>query len=218
MIGNDVVDLHLVLKNGHPDLQRWREKVFTDEEIALIEVDSEPQELAWRMWSMKESAYKAHMRSAHLYHVIDQNHHGSFIPKRSLRPKRLVCAISSNRIGSVNVDGLEYHTTSESCGKFVYSQASADRSVLIRSKLFRLDCTDRQSRHHYVEEQFLKRYHQTLGEQPMALAIVKNEIGLPLLLIDGYESPLSFSFSFHGAYGAYAFQELHGPETKSCID
>jgi phosphopantetheinyl transferase (holo-ACP synthase) len=212
MIGNDVVDLHLVLKNGHPDLHRWREKVFTDEEIALIEVDSEPQELAWRMWSMKESAYKAHMRSAHLYHVTDMNNHGSFMPKRSLRPKRLVCSISSKRIGSVKVDGREYHTTSESFGKTVYSQATADRSVLIRSKLFRLDGTDRQSIHHSIEQLFLKRYRQTLGEQSMALTIVKNEIGLPLLLIDGYESPLSFSFSFHGAYGAYAFQELHGPE------
>lgn len=59
LIGNDVVDL------DHSDcrqaLQRTRflKRVFSDEELAIIEAFHEPIVMLWKIWACKESAYKA---------------------------------------------------------------------------------------------------------------------------------------------------------------
>jgi phosphopantetheinyl transferase (holo-ACP synthase) len=57
MIGNDVVDLVLARKKV------WRrtgylQKIFTESEQLLIENSSNPHVLVWKLWSMKEAAYK----------------------------------------------------------------------------------------------------------------------------------------------------------------
>ena len=58
MIGNDIVDLKLVLLEDKASNLRWLKKVFVEKEIELIQNSESPNITLWRLWSMKESAYK----------------------------------------------------------------------------------------------------------------------------------------------------------------
>lgn len=58
MIGNDIVDLQLARTQSNWQRPRFLEKVCTNSEVKYI-LNSENQELAfWKVWTIKESAYK----------------------------------------------------------------------------------------------------------------------------------------------------------------
>ncbi len=66
MIGNDVVDLALAEKECNWRRKGYLEKVFTEREICSINSSSKPNEMVWRLWTCKESAYKINHRETRL--------------------------------------------------------------------------------------------------------------------------------------------------------
>jgi phosphopantetheinyl transferase (holo-ACP synthase) len=204
MIGNDLVDLRCVQYSDGVRTSRWVEKVFTEEEKLLIEEAPEPMSLSWRMWSMKESAYKANLRRAYLEHEVHQAELDHSVPKRSFGPKLLKCSIINERLGMVLIDDEVYETVSEQDGHLIHSCATTLDQPFIKSDIILLSGRDRERRHRYIREAFLRRCSIEMGLKPSSFDIKKNEIGMPILYVDGIKSPLSFSFSYHGQSGAFA--------------
>ena len=95
MIGNDVIDLQLAAVQSDWQRPRFREKVFTEGENRLIDSAEDPFKTVWRLWSMKESAYKAYMR---------------LHPKRFFNPKKLECSLAENGTGLVQIGGYSFLT------------------------------------------------------------------------------------------------------------
>ncbi|MBZ9651168.1 4'-phosphopantetheinyl transferase family protein [Psychroflexus montanilacus] len=62
MIGNDIVDLAKADRESNIFRLRFLEKICSQEEIKLILSNQNSTHLYWRIWSMKESAYKAFQR------------------------------------------------------------------------------------------------------------------------------------------------------------
>ena len=58
MIGNDVIDLELVKIESNWQRKGFLNKIFTDNEINLIQKSKNQELMVWNLWSRKEAAYK----------------------------------------------------------------------------------------------------------------------------------------------------------------
>ena len=86
MIGNDIIDLKLAKKESNYLRAGFLEKQFSSNEQAIIKSTSNTFLLVWRLWSMKEAAYKVYTQ---------QNE------TRFFAPKKFDCLISSDLNGFV---------------------------------------------------------------------------------------------------------------------
>lgn len=89
MIGNDVIDLARTRVESNWRRKGFLEKLFRQEEQAMIASHPDPELLVWLLWSMKESVYKIWNRHTNIrcYNPkkwccsIDQQHHKYMIGK-----------------------------------------------------------------------------------------------------------------------------------------
>lgn len=99
MIGNDIIDILQSRKESNWQRKGYLEKLFTAEEQLLISNASNPENMVWILWSMKEAAYKVYHRKTKIREYI---------------PKKLVCFIdlqNHNLIkGKVICSENLYHT------------------------------------------------------------------------------------------------------------
>ena len=187
MIGNDIVDLELAQKKSNWRRRGFLEKVFSRKEQIMIAESSEPDILVWRLWSMKESAYKAQLR----------------IQKSiKINPKSFDCQILSKKKGVVISGKNIYHTISEMNNDFVYTQARTTESDLgIFSRVIDMDQSHSQSDQLYKA---LISYVSTCTcHDQTDIQIVKNSLGIPELLQKGKKTHMLCSLSHHGRYGSY---------------
>jgi phosphopantetheinyl transferase (holo-ACP synthase) len=98
MIGNDLVDLNLAKTQSNWQRKGYLDKIFTLFEQNVIYKSSNPNEMVWTFWSMKEAAYKIHNRKT---------------GTRNFAPTKLACyldfPVNKNR-GFVTVDDQQYFT------------------------------------------------------------------------------------------------------------
>ena len=187
MIGNDIVDLKLAEKQSNWRRKGFLEKVFSANEQAMIFSALEPDLMVWKLWSMKESAYKARLR----------------VQKRiKINPKDFDCQILNDQHGIVHCGTKMYHTRSEMNDDFVHTQA---RSKEIDTSLF--------SKVIDIDQRFLpskKLYHALISFiafhincDNRDLLIEKNSLGIPELYKTGKKMLVLCSLSHHGRYGSY---------------
>ena len=98
MIGNDIIDLSLAKVQSNWRRKGYLNKLFSDEEQKMILTSSEPDIFVWRLWSMKESAYKAQLRCETL---------------KRFNPVAYECQILTKRLGNVFYGAKKYITVSE---------------------------------------------------------------------------------------------------------
>ena len=98
MIGNDIVDLALALKESNWKRKGYLDKIFTKNEQLLILKSVNPQIMVWNLWSRKEAAYKIFNRNTG---VILYN------------PIRFECFDTDKSIGKVMNNGVLYYTKTE---------------------------------------------------------------------------------------------------------
>jgi phosphopantetheinyl transferase (holo-ACP synthase) len=113
MIGNDVVDLVLARKESNWRRTGYLQKIFTESEQLLIKNSSNPHVLVWKLWSMKEAAYKIYNRQTGV---------------RAFFPKELECTPTSEKDGVVSCRGNYYYTQTNLENDFLHSVAVIDRT------------------------------------------------------------------------------------------
>ncbi len=106
MIGNDIVDLELTLKESNWKRKGFLDKIFTKSEQLLILKSDCPNTMVWNLWSRKEASYK-------IYNRITGN--------RIYNPIQFECFDSKESYGIVENNGVLYFTKTESNSKFVHS-------------------------------------------------------------------------------------------------
>lgn len=87
-IGNDLVDLCLPENQAKVQNKRWLNKIFVPAEQHLIEQATEPNTMAWLLWSCKESTYKVAIKQGMLpnYRPLD------FVVELDTPQNHLICA------------------------------------------------------------------------------------------------------------------------------
>ncbi|CAM3936585.1 4'-phosphopantetheinyl transferase superfamily protein [Flavobacterium cucumis] len=116
MIGNDVVDLDLALKESNWKRKGFLTKVFTDFEQNLIQKATNKDEMVWTLWSLKESVYKASQR---IFYVQ------GFFPK-----KIAVVALNKNK------DSVTFYDNKKFYGKTSIERNCLHSFVVIKKEDF----------------------------------------------------------------------------------
>ncbi|MEW7279680.1 4'-phosphopantetheinyl transferase superfamily protein [Aquimarina sp. 2201CG1-2-11] len=191
MIGNDIIDLQLAAQESDWQRKGFLQKIFTASEQNLILSSKNYFQVVWRLWSMKESAYKIHV----------QQH-----SKRFFAPQKFECFIQSKTNGMVCFDSTKYLTTSVTTPQYIYSIATTKTIQNNSTSCFKINSTSRlnqrQATYHNLKSTISNR-HKTLFD---TLALKKNAAGVPSLYQNDQILTLSFSISHHGNYGLVSIQ------------
>ncbi len=175
MIGNDIIDLQLAKTQNNWQRPGFLEKQFTDKEIRLIYESKDPFHLVWRLWSMKEAAYKIVVRQ---------------YKKRFFAPKKLECTVFSDTAGEVLFEDESFQVRTESTTEYIYS-VTGDSSfswLNIQSKL-----------------DFFKEVERKFGYSSTQLNIKKNKLGIPKLFNDNEQVSSSLTKTHHGRFEAIEY-------------
>ena len=127
MIGIDLVDLQQASMDSNWMRRGFLKKLFTDQEQQYIMLASQPSEMVWVLWSMKEAVYKIYNRT---------------IGVRQFAPCKLRCRLNGNVSttsyhGEVRIDNHIYYTSSEVLsGDYVHSIATVTPTDLDRRPFF----------------------------------------------------------------------------------
>ena len=192
MIGNDIVDLKQASLSSNWKRPRWLQKVCTEEEQELISQSETPDATVWRLWSMKESAYKCYVQQ---------------FGKLSFNAKNLNCEFLSYTKGIVTILGTQFFTTSSINRQYIHTTASLHNNLQVYSKICVLKGTDPSQISLALKEAALKTI-STISHLPVGyLQIEKTELQVPKVLDDEGDLYLHLSLSHHGNYGAFAIAD-----------
>ncbi len=191
MIGNDIVDLNQAGKAHRWQDPRFTRKLFTDSELDHLYAQPDPFEAIWRLWSMKESSYKAYSR---------------ITGKTFINPHNIVCEVESSTKGKAYIEQRTYLVNSTTTNDYVYSLATAIGQTAI------IDQVHKTANHSVAGIRVLRnkllfneigRIENTRG----ILSIMKNQNGAPFLLQDEVQLKLPITLTHHGHYFAFAVGE-----------
>ncbi len=189
MIGNDVIDLQLAAIQSNWQRPGFREKVFTEGENILIDGSDDPFGTVWRLWSMKESGYKAYMRVN---------------PKRFFDPKRMACSIAGNGSGHVQIGGYSFQTETTCDEERLYTTAVLGKEPELMGECFTIPVMEDASTYcHQRLRQHCAEHWSILKEQ---LRIEKTDKGVPRISCRSTDKSRAISISHHGRFGAYIIQ------------
>ncbi len=189
MIGNDIVDLTFASSGRHWKSQRFLDKIFSFEEQEVIAKADNSFRTLWLLWSMKESAYKIHVRQK---------------GKSFFAPKKILCQIHSKTEGQVIIENNPCHTSSRITDKYIYTVARSNTTGTMISRCAKSMKSDYTSQHNESYDSVLNVFADKLNCDQENLAIHKNEAGVPMLYKNNKMQIIPFSITHHGQYYGYA--------------
>ena len=127
MIGNDIIDLSLAQSESNWQRKGFLEKQFTENEHQLVLTASNPLVLVWRLWSMKEAAYKAYVQQNEL---------------RFFAPQKFDCQLTSEKDGLVYFKNKTFYTSSIITRDYIFTLASITKTTKAYSELVRPESID----------------------------------------------------------------------------
>jgi len=154
----------------------------------MIHESRKPFELVWRMWSMKESAYKLYVRGTQV---------------RFFNPQKLVCTIINETKGLVKIDDSCMHTLTQMQEEYIHTNACLDAKAAIDQSIFEIKNSATLNQSQQTHLQFLQDYANVNLLSINDLAIQKTPINIPQLFYKNENINLHFSLSHHGDWGAY---------------
>jgi len=190
MTGNDMVDLAAAAAESNWKRKGFLEKLFTQQEQQYIHATASPETMVWRLWSMKESAYKLYNRQ---YHI------------RSFTPTQFACRLMDETKGEVTIGGNIYQTTSDCTQAYVYTVAclAGKEDRLLASECFRLAEQDQQGQRSFIYTKMISCYAGHTAVQKESISIIKNECGIPFLHCAITNDLIPVSITHHGSYAAF---------------
>tara|TARA_A100001015_G_C14954974_1_gene698381 strand:- start:482 stop:1036 length:555 start_codon:yes stop_codon:yes gene_type:complete len=181
MIGNDIIDLKLAKKESNYLRAGFLEKQFSSNEQALIKSTSNTFLLVWRLWSMKEAAYK-------IYTQQNEN--------RFFAPKKFDCKISSVLNGFVFFENKLFYTSTNINDKYIFTLASLNINTKAFSQVVSPQLLDKLIKNKLEDETKFSS---------MGIVKKKSENGVPFYYYKNILLTKSCSISHHGNYGVYSF-------------
>ena len=188
MIGNDIVDLTEASKSRYWNNQRFIDKVFSAHEKDLIHSASNHFQITWTLWSMKESAYKVHVRKYR---------------KPFFAPTKINCQFEPGGSGKVRIDRTTYSTNTFVSEDFIYTIAFTDPSSEYLGEYQKAVDASYINLHNRCYQEVIKKSSAELNEKICNMQIRKDEYGIPKLFTNNKEQSLIFSITHHGKYYAY---------------
>jgi len=168
------------------------EKLFTHPEQAYILDSDSPFQTVWRLWSMKESAYKIHNRLS---------------GERSFAPTRFECRSENALEGWVFHGNEAFLTRTAITTHYIYTVAHKEKAGLAGhlSSCFALPRSCAPDHFTFIEKELINRYAEFSGMPPTALRLQKDGRGIPFLSCADHRRQIPVSITHHGNFAAFTF-------------
>ncbi len=190
MTGNDIVDLATASAGSNWKRRGFLEKLFTPQEQQYIHTAALPEEMVWKLWSMKESTYKIYTRQ-----------YGG----RFFAPLKFNCTIVDESNGTVNINNIVYQTTSFLTENYIYSTAKpvAVKDTCISNHCFRIPDLQQINQQEFIYKKLITCYTEMTQVEKTGLLIIKNEAAVPFLYCEKDKSTIPVSITHHGNYAGF---------------
>ena len=180
MIGNDIIDLSLAKTESNWQRRGFLEKQFSANEQQLILNAQNSFEMVWRLWSMKEAAYK----------IFTQQHSVRFFA-----PKKFECKLRSAKEGVVCFKGQKFYTSSLINQRYIFTRASLEKEMSAYSEM---------ASPHEIDNMIKKKLKELTALSVSGIEQKKSKNGVPSYYYKTILLTLSCSITHHGKYGAYS--------------
>ena len=187
MIGNDIVDLEFAGFNSRWREQRFLDKLFSIEEQDFIFSDENRFENIWKLWSMKESAYKIISRADGIVRF---------------NPKDFQCFTMTATRGQVIYENNSISTVTQTNQKFIQTTAYLKQNWI--SDVFQVLNAGAEAPSQPKYEHAVRAYAEQKKVSQNTIEIIKNDIGVPQFYLQGNLQKEQLSLSHHGHFGAWA--------------
>lgn len=187
MIGIDIVDLELARINSRWKEQRFLDKLFTIDEQTFLGNDESQYQNIWRLWSMKESAYKIYSRT---------------FTTSIFNPKSFICAISSDKTGTVCFEGQQVITTTDYNLNNIYTVAKLPNTQYLKEMAV-LEGSEKE-KGLQLKDKAIQVFADMKSVSNDSISIVKNHIGRPQLYLNHELQDNVLTLTHHGNYGGFA--------------
>ncbi|MCA0932193.1 4'-phosphopantetheinyl transferase superfamily protein [Lutimonas saemankumensis] len=185
MVGTDIVDLKEARVKSDWRRNGYLEKLFSKNEIQFIESEKDQEMAIWRLWSMKESAYKADFHLTRL---------------RSFNPFKFECEVINSESGLIQIDSRIYHTRSILTKEYVLTWTINKKDAWckpVRTGLYNWKIVSKLL-YSKLKDELAKK----LEMDPSDIDILKNE-GVPEVFLRGHKADIFCSVSHHGRFGSF---------------
>ena len=195
MIGNDIVDLQEALLKSDWERPGFLEKVFSATEQHLIQQAKDPFQMVWRLWSMKESAYKFYLQK-------------NPTAIRGFYPAKINCQILSGHMGKVAIQGLLLNTKSILDRNYVFSTAFSKPNVWAETVIFSIPTDNYEFQSTFTRDKLLDYLVQNKQLKKHDLTLRKDENNIPKIFYQSKLLPLNCSLTHHGSYGGFSISSV----------
>ena len=189
MTGNDIVAIKIAAAESNWRRKGFLEKIFTRQEQQYIKEAAVPNEMVWRLWTMKESAYKIYTRQ---------------FGGRFFAPQKFSCTLLSATAGVVAFNNSCYQTNTVTAKDYIYSTAKSKGIINIEliNSCFYLPQTVHTRQQQFIYKKIIDHYTSITGKVKKNITIVKDKNGIPFLNCrSNLQIPLSITH--HGNYAAF---------------
>lgn len=189
MTGNDIVDIKTAGIESNWKRPGFLEKIFTQKEQEYINNAAAPTQMVWKLWSMKESAYKIYTRQ---------------FGGRVFAPQKLSCTLINENEGLVTINNIFYQCKTITTNHYIYSLARQPEKPNIDfiNSCFYLPAAYKTTPQLFINKKITDSYHAVFGGVRKNIALLKDENGLPFLYC-GCNLQLPVSITHHGNYAAF---------------
>ena len=187
MIGNDIVDIEEARQKSNWQRPRFLEKLFTLKEQQLIYNSDNSFLMVWRLWSMKEAAYK-------LYTQLQ--------PSRFYNPKKFECEINYSD-GKVRYRDFLCYVKTKITSQYILSESHLVATKL-HSECIKIWHSSPKTQSENIRAILLSKVSEKCNILQQDMRIVKSEFGVPSVYNKSKKLNIGVSISHHGNYGAYA--------------
>ena len=189
MTGNDIVDIKVAATESNWRRKGFLEKIFTRQEQQYIKDAAVPDEMVWKLWSMKESAYK----------VCTRQFGGRFFA-----PQKFSCTIFTETTGLVEYYNTGYQTNTIIAKDYIYSTAkpTGSKKVELINSCFFLQQTLHTKMQASIYKKIIYAYNSVIGKKNKNIVVAKDKNGIPFLYCgDNLQIPISVTH--HGHFAAF---------------
>lgn len=184
MIGNDIVDIQLARQQSNWRRPRYLDKIFTSQEQEYIRQSAIPEQMVWRLWSMKEAAYKLYIQ---------------VYPGRFYNPRAFKCSLN---LSEVNYRTFKCYVQTKITSNYIISEARISPTKM-SSEVIKFNGVSTPKQSKFLKSKLLSDVAEALHCQINQLEFVKQPYGIPTIQYN--QKDINVSLSHHGYYGAMAF-------------
>lgn len=188
MIGNDIVDIAKAKEESNWQRPRFLDKLFTQKEQETITNAEDSFLMVWRLWSMKEAAYKLYTQ---LY------------PSRFYSPKKFECFIG-NKHNVVKFQDFNCYTETRITLDYILSEASLKPSELA-SKVVQFQTKNIKSSSLILKQKLMNSFSENFRISKEEFTFTKDDFGIPYIKFQNNKTHLSVTH--HGQFGAYVYSK-----------